>query len=167
MSALLPAWIAVQLATTALSVLLLRRREGRFGSQQLLRTIMIVALATGTTTHVALVWRWGLIADTSQPPAFNYYWAALTLLDPLAALFLLLAPRAGLILTIAIMISDVSINFFAARLDGGGFPWSFWWQSGFALFVLAAAPWCWKQPQVASRRMRAISSASDGTMGTP
>jgi len=38
------------------------------------------------------------------------YWASLTLLDPLAALFLFFRPRAGLVLCVAIIVTDVLNN---------------------------------------------------------
>ena len=44
---------------------------------------------------------------------FNAYWTALTFLDALAAVLLLLRPRTGLALTSLIIASDVAVNLFA------------------------------------------------------
>ena len=38
------------------------------------------------------------------------YWMALTFLDPLAAVFLLARPRLGVMLTVAIITGDVTLN---------------------------------------------------------
>ena len=76
---------------------------------------------------------------------FNVFWTSLTLLDPLAAFVLVVRPRLGLMLTAAIMASDVSVNAYAFRPSGAiRSEWPFWLQVAFAAFVLAAIPYCWR-----------------------
>lgn len=74
-----------------------------------LRRIYALCLLGATLSHVAMLllfgWRYG-----GAPLATCIYWTALTLLDPLAALLLFLKPRTGLVLTLAIIVSDVAHN---------------------------------------------------------
>lgn len=107
---------------------------------------MIGAFSVGTCTHVENVLRAGLSPLPLQPLSFNLYWTSLTLLDPLAAFLLVVRPRFGLVLSAAIMASDVSVNAYAFRPRGAiRLEWPFWLQVAFAVFVLAAIPYCWRR----------------------
>ena len=63
--------------------------------------------------HVIQVWQGGWLPYRFAPLPLNAYWTALTFLDPLAAILLLCRPRAGLLLALLIITSDVALNFFA------------------------------------------------------
>ena len=110
---------------------------------------MIGAFVVGTCTHVENTLRAGAVPLPLQPLAFNVYWTSLTLLDPLAALLLVVRPRLGLVLGAAIMASDVSVNAYAFRPRGAlRLEWPFWLQVAFATFVLAATPYIWRRVRV-------------------
>jgi hypothetical protein len=63
--------------------------------------------------HVIQIWQGGWLPYRFAPLPLNAYWAALTFLDPLAAVLLLWRPRTGLLLAVLIITSDVAINYFA------------------------------------------------------
>jgi hypothetical protein len=72
-----------------------------------------VCLAAACAVHVFDLWRHGWLPYRFAPLPLNAYWTALTLLDALAAVLLLCQPRAGLVLALLIIVSDVAINLFA------------------------------------------------------
>ena len=85
----------------------------------LLRLTYAVCLLGGAATHVAVLVSHGLSWDYGGVPMLTrVFWASLAFLDPLAALLLLVRPRIGLSLTLAIITSDVVHN-----------TWVEWWIS--------------------------------------
>jgi hypothetical protein len=147
-------WFVCQLIVPPLAALVaataMRRREGAFRREHLLRAIMVFGLAAGTTTHALTFLRSGLVPVPSLPMAYNWFWSALTVVDPAIAVGIIFAPRAGIAAAIALMISDVAVNVTAS---GGFAEWAIWFQSAFGLFVLASAPYCWQRTaQVATTR---------------
>jgi hypothetical protein len=139
-------WFVCQAIIPPLALLaalaVLRRREGDLGAQHWLRALMASCLAVGTTTHVLVVLRSGLVSAPMQPLAYNYFWSALALVDPAIAIALLFAPRVGLAAAIALMITDVAVNISAS---GTVDDWPIWFQAGFGLFVVAATPYVWRR----------------------
>jgi Kef-type K+ transport system membrane component KefB len=91
-------------------------------------------------------WREGVALGTA------IYWTSLTVLDPLAALLLFVRPRAGIALTVTIIISDVAHNlwFVAAHPLSGLFikdvTSSFFVisQVVFLVFVAVTSPMAWR-----------------------
>jgi hypothetical protein len=76
-----------------------------------LRIIYAICLLGATCTHVALLWQHGVLWDYGGAHVFTrIYWTSLTVLDPLAALLLFVWPRVGIVLTVAIITSDVLHN---------------------------------------------------------
>ncbi len=66
------------------------------------------------------------------------FWSALTLLDPLVAIVLLVLPRAGTVLLLLLMLTDVLHNTWVVKVYGGVL-WMVADQWLFLLFVLATA----------------------------
>ncbi len=104
---------------------------------------MVAGFAVGTTTHTLQLIEGGWLPDYSAPLWLNAYWTALTFLDPLAVVLLLTRLRAGLLLAVTIMLSNVAINSYAAYVLNFGFGWSLQLQSLFGGFVLGAAGFLW------------------------
>ena len=88
-------------------------------------------------------YRWPLL------PAFELYWSALLFLD--LAVVVLLATgriRPGLLLAVAIMVSDVAINIAATRLAGFvDFGAALLWQALFLGFILGSFGFLWTATQ--------------------
>jgi hypothetical protein len=108
-------------------------------------TVYAVAFLIGTSTHlnVLLHGRW-----LPHHPFLNTYWTALTFLDPLVVFLLLRSPRVGLLLALAIMLTDVGINSLATYLyfdTSGHYAVDYFvqLQSAFLGFVLGSAPFLW------------------------
>ncbi|WP_293901188.1 hypothetical protein [Phenylobacterium sp.] len=106
--------------------------------------VWALCLAIGTCTHVAtLIYGW----NDRVPLASVIFWNSLTVLDPLAAVLLFLRPRLGVVLTLAIMVSDVGHNIWAiAAFDA--MVWPVAAQALFLIFVLATAPLIWRDAPV-------------------
>jgi hypothetical protein len=76
-----------------------------------LRVIYAACLLGATCTHVAILWQHGVLWDYGGAHIFTrVYWTSLTFLDPFAAFLLFVRPHVGLILTVAIITSDVLHN---------------------------------------------------------
>lgn len=125
----------------------MRPDANRKAVERLVVGVLVAGFAIGTTTHVLVVLDRGWLVNASAPTWMNVYWTALTLLDPLAAVLLLRSRRAGLVLALAIMLSDVAINTYASHLFGfNGVPWAVQLQTVFLGFLLGAAGFLWEKP---------------------
>jgi hypothetical protein len=106
-----------------------------------------MAFMIGTTTHlIVLLNGWWL----PHHPFLNAYWTSLTFLDPLVIILLLRSPRAGLLLALTIILTDVGINSLATYLyfdkDGHyAVDYFIQLQTAFLGFALGSAPFLWAQ----------------------
>jgi hypothetical protein len=75
--------------------------------------IFACCLSAACLVHVRDIWRHGWLPYRFAPLPLNIYWTALTLLDALGAVLLLVRSRAGLALALLIISSDVALNLFA------------------------------------------------------
>jgi hypothetical protein len=76
-----------------------------------LRAIYALCLLGATWTHLQVAIAHGLNWDYGGAAPFTrLYWTSLLFIDPLTALFLLVRPRAGLILCVAVIVTDVAHN---------------------------------------------------------
>ncbi|MDG1332798.1 MAG: hypothetical protein P8P74_10730 [Crocinitomicaceae bacterium] len=117
--------------------------------------IQSVAMLMGTSTHVSWAINNGFLSENYNAPLPNMiFWDSLTFLDPLAALLLFVRPKAGLILTLFIILADVAHNnlFYFEELYTTGLGLSDWitkyWmilgQLLFAVFALLTFRKCLK-----------------------
>jgi len=108
----------------------------------------IFGFAYGTRNHIVDIIADGWLGYDFVPLPINLYWTLLTFFDPLAILFLLFFPLAGITLSVLIMASDIAIN-------TGGTVY-FYYQTGmltldrlplqiaFGIFVFLTSPIAWK-----------------------
>jgi hypothetical protein len=123
-----------------------------------IRVIYSVCLVVATVNHIQAVHAWGWV-PSHLPIASALYWSSLTFFDPLAAALLFVRPRAGILLTIAIIVSDVAHNlwFTAKHPMGASFlrdvtsSFALMSQIAFLLFVAATASIAWRESQSSSR----------------
>jgi len=102
--------------------------------------VWALCLAIGTCTHIAaLIYGW----HDRVPFASVIFWNSLTVLDPLAGVLLFLRPRVGVVLTLAIMVSDVAHNIWASAAFEA-MVWPVAAQAVFLIFVLATARLIWR-----------------------
>lgn len=80
--------------------------------------VWIAGMVAGGATHVFDNIYFGLLPYRFAPDWLNIYWSALGLLDLLAALLLWKVRKLGILLTIAIMLSNVIINSIAVHAMG-------------------------------------------------
>ena len=98
-----------------------------------------VGFLVGTTTHVIDVATLGWVPQNQAPLWMNVYWTSLTLLDPLVVVLLWTRRRYGIYLGLAVMITDVAINSYAAYGLGVGVSMFLQLQSLFGGFVIGSA----------------------------
>lgn len=142
---LLLAYVVAFCGSATTAALVIKRREGRLGATGWLRVAMVSCLAIGTVSHIHDGLRAGLTPHPTLPMAVNLFWAALTLLDPLAAVLLVWRARFGIALTVLIMVFDISIN---TVFLGPSAALAF--QVGFGVFVAVAAVPCWNAARSSS-----------------
>ena len=78
--------------------------------------VFVCAFTGSTYNHAVDLVYGGLFPYTNKwgtPEVFNLYWTSLTVLDPLAIAVLIINIRAGYLLALSIMLTDVPINFYA------------------------------------------------------
>ncbi|WP_460148463.1 hypothetical protein [Pseudomonas sp. S2_A02] len=74
------------------------------------------------------------------------FWGGLTFFDPLAALLLFLKPRAGIVLTAAIILVDVAHNTFYVALKQQWLEPFYLSQVAFLIIVFLLSPIAWRSP---------------------
>jgi hypothetical protein len=114
----------------------------------ILRSIYAGCLAGATCVHVATHVQYGVLLGALEARGFSpftrFFWSSLTLLDPLAALLMFVRPRAGLVLTGVVIVSDVAHNswildHFVMSPDA-----AYWAQVAFLLFLFATIRVAWR-----------------------
>ena len=130
----------------------------------ILRSIYATCLALATITHVLVDARCGVFLAGLEPLGYpigvRLYWASLTFLDPAAAILLFARPRAGLVLCVVIIATDVLNNSWVAyhRSEFGplvlgngqtvyhhsGGDMSLILEVAFLIFVFATVRYAWK-----------------------
>lgn len=125
----------------------------------LLRAIWALCLIGAGANHARILLEYGFFHDYGVGGASAVYWTALTIIDPVIAVLLFLAPGVGIVATIVLMVTNVAHNVAATIpfLPANASWWSLLtyphlaMQSGFLLFVLATARWAWPVPGTVSR----------------
>lgn len=123
-----------------------------------IRVVYALCLIVATVNHIRVVQAWGWV-PSHLPIATALYWSSLTFFDPVAAALLFVRPRVGILLTIAIIVSDVAHNlwFTATHPMGASFlrevtsSFALMCQIAFLLFVAATASIAWRESQSSSR----------------
>jgi membrane protein HdeD len=111
-----------------------------------LLTVQALCFVAAGLNHAHDIWQGGWLPYGVAPLPINAFWTALAGIDLLAAGLLLSRPRAGVLLALLIMVSDVAVNSYAKY--GLGFRgWhtdlSVQLQSLFLGFVAGTAPLVW------------------------
>src|ERR1700710_589696 len=115
-----------------------------FRASIVIRALFALCLLAATFNHArailqhGVLWDYGYgrkIALTSQ-----VYWAAPTIVDPLSAVLLFVKPRAGIWLTVAIIVSDVIHNTYYVAANNQWLAPFYLAQVGFLVIVLGLAP---------------------------
>ena len=133
----------------------IRTVQGR--KAEAVRLLYVLCLAVGTYTHASMLahhgWRW----DYGGKPFFTVvFWSALTFLDPLVAVLLLVVPRAGTVLLLLLMFSDVVHNTWVVKVYGGVL-WMVADQWIFFIFVLATARIIWTNARQQQPTLKALA----------
>ncbi len=116
-----------------------------------LRLIYALCLLGATYNHAAMLARHGLFWDYGgMPKASAVFWTSLTLIDPAAAMLLLLRPNFGVVATAIIIVADVLHNlwitarYYPPLLRGVMTSPPMIEQIIFMIFVLATAKFAWR-----------------------
>jgi hypothetical protein len=103
------------------------------------KLIWTLGFLVGTTTHSLDLIYLGWLPYDFRPLPWNIYWTSLTFLDPLAAVLIWVRERWGIMLGVAIMISNIAVNGYTLAIGYHAFlvPWLL--QSAFGAFVFFTA----------------------------
>lgn len=105
--------------------------------------IWIIGFLIGTTSHITDLVRGGLGTYAQFPTGLRIYWGCLTLLDPLAIVLLVLRRRAAIVLSLVIILSDISVNWSVYLTISGNPLYGMINQTVFAAILVATAPLLW------------------------
>ncbi|KLU23272.1 hypothetical protein EOS_26075 [Caballeronia mineralivorans PML1(12)] len=109
-----------------------------------IRILFALCLLAATFNHARAILQHGLLWDYGYGNKINLtskvYWDVLTILDPLAAILLFGKPRAGIWLTVAIIVSDVIHNTYYVAMNDQWLAPFYLAQIGFLVAVLGLAP---------------------------
>ncbi|WP_199521950.1 MULTISPECIES: hypothetical protein [Pseudomonas] len=113
-----------------------------------IRLLFALCLLAATFNHLRAAFEHGLLWDygygAATPLLSRAFWGSLTLFDPLAALLLVVRPRWGLLLTLAIILLDVLHNSLYVAAHHQWLETFYLSQVGFALAVLLCLPLAWR-----------------------
>src|SRR5262245_4975067 len=84
--------------------------DGRPPAVRVLLAVQALCFLGAALQHARDIWQGGWLPYPFVPLAVNGFWTALVFLDPLAAALLLIRPRAGVVLALLIMLTDVGVN---------------------------------------------------------
>ena len=115
---------------------------------QITLILQCIGMLIGTTTHLLWIINHGFFsAEYNVGVLSMLFWDSLTFLDPIAAVLLILRPKAGVWMTAIIIVADVLHNgilCFSVLLSTdvpviswAKNEWMFWSQLFFGLFVIA------------------------------
>lgn len=120
----------------------------------IIRAIFAVCMAGAAWNHARILFEHGLWWNYGGVhPFYAAFWTSLTFFDSLAVFLLLTRPRAGLVLTTLIIVSDVLINT-CVGLTYGFDPAAFAAQGIFMVFVLGTVRMAWHDRQAVLARAR-------------
>ncbi|RIJ51361.1 hypothetical protein DZG00_09170 [Clavibacter lycopersici] len=118
------------------------------------RALWIAGFGIGTLSHVLDLAIGGTDVYAGFPAALRAFWVSLTVLDPLVIVLLARRRRAGVALGVAVILTDIAVNWTVLATVGGIALWGVVDQTLFAILVLATAPallrW-WRRPEPARR----------------
>ena len=123
-------------------------------------TVLVAVLAWGGLQHLLDFATGGLTPYAYAPTWLGAYWSALLVLDPLAAYLLARARRAGVVLAVAILVSDAAANGYAVHALGLGGPLAPAGQALVSVLALAALVMSPRLMRAATALPNAASAAS-------
>lgn len=115
---------------------------------RVIQVIWILGFLIGTTTHVLDLVAGGLDTYGDFPVPLRAYWISLTVLDPVTVLLVLRRRRAGVVLGLAVILSDIAVNWTVFSTIGGLSLFGVVNQTVFAIVLVATAVplWRWMRP---------------------
>ncbi|MGY1858010.1 hypothetical protein [Modestobacter sp. SYSU DS0290] len=128
----------------------------------------VVLLAFGTVVHVVHLLDAGTAVYAGQPGWLRLYFVSLTALDPMAAVLLARARRAGVVLAVVVLVTDAAANGWANHVvdSSAGVTAGRVGQAVITLLAVAALVWApaaWRWTRGAGPGRQGAGSTSTST----
>ncbi len=109
------------------------------------QVVWVFGFLVGTTTHTADLIVGGVNAYSDFPLGVRLFWVSLTFLDPATAALIIFRRRSGIVLGIAVIVADITVNWTVFVMVGGLSLFGVISQSLFAALILVTARplWIW------------------------
>ena len=121
---------------------------------RVLRYLWIAGFAIGTTTHVLDIVLGGAEVYDGFPTVVKVFWLSLTIVDPVVIILLVVAPRSGIVLALAVILVDIAVNWMVFTTIGGLSLFGVMCQTSFAVLLVVTADRLWKAFSDPSRGRR-------------
>ncbi len=131
--------------------------------------LWVAGFVVGGLSHLADIAVFGWLPYTHVPAILNAFFTALLPLDFLVAALILVRPRAGLLLGLAVLTGDILANAWVIAQPGiGGWHWRYSLIGLFALFVVLTLSWLLRagvHDQATSKTPSTSTAAPSGSTG--
>ena len=127
---------------------------------RIIQIAWVAGFLVGTSTHLLDLIAGGLDTYGGFPTGLRVYWISLTVLDPLTVLLLLLRRRAGVVLGLAVILSDIAVNWTVFFTIGGHALFGVMSQSAFAILLVTTAALLWRWTSHAHAAGKQVSFTS-------
>lgn len=118
--------------------------------RRLVVAVWVVGFFVGGSSHLIDVVQWGWLPYTHVPILLNAYFTALLPLDFLVAALVLFHRRVGLLVGVAVLVSDLAANAWViVQPDIGGWHWRYTLILAFSLFAALTMSQLWRIDQSA------------------
>ena len=108
------------------------------------RAAWILGYLIGTSTHLIDLVLGGTQVYAAFPLELRLFWISLTVFDPLVVILLVLRNKAGIALGVAVIVSDIAVNWTVYVTTDGQPLFGVINQTAFAILILSTARQLWK-----------------------
>ncbi|TDE90065.1 hypothetical protein EXU48_19310 [Occultella glacieicola] len=114
-------------------------------TRRVIQAVWIVGFVFGTSTHVVDLVVSGMDVYAGFPTGVRLFWTSLTVLDAATVALIAVRRRAGVILGVAVILTDIAVNWTMFATRGGLAPFGVVNQALFAVFILGTMRvlWTW------------------------
>lgn len=106
--------------------------------------VWVVGFLVGTTSHIIDLIAGGAETYAAFPTGLRVFWISLTVLDPITAALLVMRRRAGIVLALVVILTDIAVNWTVYLTIAGNPLFGVVNQTLFAIVLVVTTPTLWR-----------------------